>query len=322
MDPIVQSATLLSLEEQINSLASKVESVMESTLEAEPSLWSQGLAFFLLVSYREKYTYEQWIKFLSKPSTPILLKQLLDTKSDFLDSIPRSVGINLACEINSDKIQSSLDVKQIKFAKLSDVTKRIVPDINVDFLYCHSDYVWVRYWSENEIDLSEIDHEYIITVVDNVYEIYFTKTSNNIWVNQVTKLENLGADLIFCSNLAYFKYNTQLFISNYLKFMWCYKLNRPIFNPTSYNDMRILNTYSLMSLLFLDTNNLSNMSTITHNPLIVCTGERPKQGLRKFEEMKTYVNEGSRAMQIMNKASDFGTISNFIEHVSKVELFE
>lgn len=315
---------MLELVDDIHCVASKVESILETGLEARPSLWSQGIAHYMLTC--AKLSVIDCLGHLSKQGARILINQLLSNKTEFLDSTPRSVGINLACEINSDKIQLSLDVKQTKMSTATINSRSIVPDISVDYLYNNSEMIWIRFWTKTPIEcmVAGIQHLYVATVTEEVYEIYLARLKSNCcnMVSAMLELESRGADLIFCSNIAHFKYSVPLFVSNYVKFMWCYKLNRPVFNPSSYIDLRTLTTYMLMALLFINTNNLSNMSQCTHNPLIVCTGERPKQGLRKFEKDKIHITEGSRAMQIMNKSSDFGTISNYIEHVSRVELFE
>jgi len=78
--------------------------------------------------------------------------------------------------------------------------------------------------------------------------------------------------------------------------------------------------YLTYGLLFLNTSNLTNMSDETHNPLIAYTGERPKIAMTRFNTDKIYIAEGNRAFQTINKGSDFGTKSNYIEIISKVQI--
>lgn len=190
-----------------------------------------------------------------------------------------------------------------------------------------------------------------IRVRENVYEIYLNdknesncmrlmkslhyiglgtsivnNNNNNISTTNTTTISRTNAadvykfDLIFCSELAMFLYSPLLFMSNYIKFMWCYTANRDIFDPRSFDDLRLLTSHTTYGLMFLNTNNLSSMPKTTHGPLIACSGERPKIALNKFDPDVVYINEGSRALQSVDKASDFGTVSNFIEIVSEIEL--
>lgn len=181
------------------------------------------------------------------------------------------------------------------------------------------------------------NHEVVITnratvfkVCDNVYELYVVKTSAQ---SNALKLDYLlrryGASdnysLIFCSELKHFQDSPLLFISNYLKFTYCYSLNKDIFDPKQYCEIKAAVLYLTQCSLFMSTSNLTNMSCDTHGPLVAYTGERPKVMLSKFTggdatQTVTYNNEGTRAMQTMNKSSDLGARSNYVEVVSKIEL--
>lgn len=165
----------------------------------------------------------------------------------------------------------------------------------------------------------------VFKVCDNVYEIYVFKTST---ASNIIKLESLlhryGTDdtysLIFCSELKYFVDSPLLFISNYVKFTYCYSLNRDIFDPKEYDEIKAMVLYMSECALFMSTGNLANMSTDTHGPLIAYTGERPKVLLSKFRQGEMHTNEGTRAMQTVNKSSDLGARSNYVEVVSKISL--
>lgn len=163
----------------------------------------------------------------------------------------------------------------------------------------------------------------VVRVCPKIYELYADKskdTTGQLDALLRTLEYDFGVYLVFCSELAYFKYNKLLFLSNYIKFMWCYALNREIFNPKTMNDVKIMITYLTYGLLFLECNNLTNMPQHTHNPLITYTGERPKISMSKFNRNQTFTAEGSRAMLTMNKCSDFGIKSNFIEITSVVDI--
>jgi hypothetical protein len=204
---------------------------------------------------------------------------------------------------------------------------RIKPKFQLDLVYNHPVSIWIRFYTK--VDRNHLEN--ICNVAPNVtllpvnnsgvvYELYLIKN-----VNLAARLMNIlekeyDADLIFCSELPMFHYNSLLFLSNYIKFMWCYSLNRDIFDPILPHDVKALSIYSTYGLLFLNTNNLTNMPRETHNPFIACTGERPKMAISKFEKNKVYINEGSRALQTLNKPSDFGTKSNFIENIIEIDV--
>lgn len=180
-------------------------------------------------------------------------------------------------------------------------------------------------------------HEVIITnkatvfkVCENVYEIYVVKTSaqsNGLKLDYLLHRYGESSDysMIFCSELKHFQYSPLLFVSNYLKFTYCYSLNRDIFDPRRYDEIKATVLYLSQCSLFMATGNLTNMPRDTHGPLIAYTGERPKIMLSKFKSVDAtrtavYNNEGTRAMQTMNKSSDLGARSNYVEVVSKIDL--
>lgn len=180
-------------------------------------------------------------------------------------------------------------------------------------------------------------HEVVITnkatvfkVCDNVYEIYAVKTSaqsNSLKLDYLLQRygENSNYSMIFCSELKHFQDSPLLFISNYLKFTYCYSLNKDIFDPRRYDEIKAAVLYLSQCSLFMSTSNLTNMSRDTHGPLVAYTGERPKVMLSKFKSVDgtraaVYNNEGTRAMQTTNKSSDLGARSNYVEVVSRIEL--
>lgn len=182
----------------------------------------------------------------------------------------------------------------------------------------------LNFEKSNDINFLVISYHEVVTfeISKNVYESYVHKTTKR---SNLIKQEALinhydskpGCSLIFSSELAYFKYNVLLFVSNFIKFMYCYATNQNTFDPQSYNDFRILNIYICEACLFISSTNLSNMTTKTHGPLIAYTSERPKTLLNRMQN-ETFVNEGSRAMQSMNMASDIGVRSNMIEISAKL----
>lgn len=133
-------------------------------------------------------------------------------------------------------------------------------------------------------------------------------------------IENAGGTLIFCSELILFMYNPQLFISNYVKFNYCYKSQNPVFELCSFRDYRLFNFFLMISMLFVDRKNLSIMADYTHGPLIKYTGDNPQKELGKCDANRYYTNEGTRATMSIDGSSDLGTFSNYIEIYGEIEL--
>lgn len=299
----------------IDCLASTIMQVMnDPTIE----LAARGISQYMLVT--KKFPLEYAVQLICKPGAVNVIKKLINCQTDFLGPTPRPVGIDLVSEVAASKIQQSLDVKHVKkTAVVHEQLDRIRPQIKIDLAYAHPNVIWVRFYSayDGEIKITGFN---ILPVCKNVYEAYGNKDMNEIHRLMTILETEYKADLIFCSEVPAFLNNSLLFLSNYLKFSWCYALNRNIFDPQTAHDFRTVLVYMTYGMLFLNTNNLATLPKNTHGPLIACTGERPKIALSKFEHGKVYVNEGSRAMQTMNKPSDFGTKSNFIEVITQVIL--
>lgn len=283
---------------------------------------ARGIAQFMLLS--KNISLDEAKKLMCKPKASHIIEKLLRVQTDFLGPTPRAVGIDLVSEIAASKIQQSLDVKHVKKAHniIHEQLDRVRPQIKIDLAYTHPNLIWVRFYSEhkNIIIHNTVQKYNILPVCENVYEVYGNKDFTDICNLMVMLERDYDADLIFCSELPAFLNNSLVFLSNYIKFTWCYMQNRNIFDPHSAKDIRALVLYCTYGMMFLNTNNLTTMPKNTHGPLISCTGERPKIAMAKFERGKAYVNEGSRAMQTLNKSSDFGTTSNFIEIISQIEL--
>lgn len=272
----------------------------------------------------ESMSLERILCQLGKPGARDVLRKLLNCSSDLLSSDPRALGVDISNCIVSEKIQKSLDIKSVS-AKNS----TMAPKIKHSILHSHPESIWIRFYSAHpDITSRGIleDKDYhIITICRNVYEFYINKTCPEVdLIRTNLALQTLercyDADIIFCSELSYFSYNKLLFISNYVKFTWCYLLDRQIFNPSTAKDFKTLCVYMMHSLLFLKSNNLAHMSTATHNPLIAYTGERPRTAMNKFDTQAIYQAEGHRAMMTIDKSGDFGSKSNHIEIISDIKI--
>lgn len=322
----------------INYLASIIIKTMNN--DATLLLKARGLAQYMLLC--KKLSIDFCERIISAPNAIQILTQLFKTSSSYLGSQPFSVGIELNCYLSSSNVQKSLDVKHIdeKSSKISTNQNDnvIKPNINIDLLYNHPTKIWIRFYCRNQKYIAIVDTKFkyhIYEIAPNVYEAYGGKDIADAFIAMNELETKYNADLIFCSELDIFmrdKKNTEkmhanmlLGLSNYIKFMWCYTLNRIIFDVSSDEDVKLLHCYMTYGLLFFGletfkTKNLSTMSTTTHNPIIVCTGERPKIALSKFDKSTIYNNEGSRALQSLDQSSDYGTTSNFIEVISDIDL--
>ncbi|KAG8362573.1 p47 [Fopius arisanus] len=315
MNPSLQSTVERKKFKDVISLASKITHLM-----CDETIHPQALAIAQFILFCRGISLERASEQLEKPGARDLINKLLDSESDFMSPTPRSLGTDIVAYISAAKIQKSLDVKQIQMIDVSKTMDRIIPNIKTVILYNHPTLVWIRFHCENIINIT-IPQLTIVPVNDSVYEAYMNKTRNAVRSisDIIQRLENeYAADIIFCSELSYFMENKLLFVSNYVKFTWCYAMSRDIFDPQNFEDLRVMSIYMTYSLMFLNTTNLTNMSDVTHNPLIAYTGERPRTAIARFNPLKTYTVEGNRAMQTVDKGSDFGTKSNFIEIISHV----
>lgn len=279
------------------------------------------ISFYMLMI--KKYQLLEASLLFMKVDADKLVWKLIYCISDFLSPVPRSCGIDLACKIAASKIQQSLDVKHVKNNSPDTIQlDRIRPQINIDLSYSHPNWIWIRFYTKHEdIRFPTVKNSYnILKVSGRIFEVYIGKNLKDLFMI-LTLLDNdYNASIQFCSELKAFLYNPLVFLSNYVKFMWCYTMNRSVFDPQSAEDFESLALFTTNGLLFVKTNNLSSMPENTHGPLIACSGERPKIALSKFDSNKVYINEGSRALQSLNHPSDMGTRSNYIEIIGFVSL--
>lgn len=327
------SNTSCTLAQDIESLASIILKVMcDQTIEFDARGWSLYYLQSLSIPFEE-------IKSLvEKPGANVVLRKLLLSSSDFMGPTPRTVGVDLVSQVSSAKIQQSLDVKHVKRSKVDDddeeTDNRILPMIKIDLMHTHAGKIWFRFYTYKPIENVNPDHV-LIEIYPNVYEYYISKKPVNGRTNasspvlqykrQVIELikkfeTEYAASMIFCSEISLFVDHPLVFLTNYIRFMWCYSLNRCVYDPVSHEDHGQVGQYFSYGLMFLNTNNLTYMPKSTHGPLPACSGERPKVALAKFKESETQIVDGSRSNQCMDKPSDFGTVSNYIEVTSFVNI--
>jgi len=171
----------------------------------------------------------------------------------------------------------------------------------------------------------ELNFDYaLVRVCRRVYEVYLenhphmTPHAVHRLIRYIDK-KRLGS-VIFCSELRLFQYNRLLFVSNYLKFSYCYGAPSHIFDPRDFDEIRLTIMYLMYAMLFLDTNNLTNMPIKSHGPMIAYNGQRPRAALAKFDPTRVHRGEGTRAMLAAGKGADMGTVSNYLEVVTCIRL--
>jgi len=289
---------------------------------------ARGIAFYML--FCEKLTLDYCKKLFDTPNSNYFVKKLIDSASTFFDPIPQSLGIHIGSNLIADSTQDSLDVKRSKLFNNNNKDKIehgdsgiIQPQIKLDLLYSHKTKYWIRFFLD---DLEKLNflYEEIYIITNDIYEIYYTKNAkfeSNIF-QVIGNLDVIGANVIFCSELKLFQYSPLLFLSNFVKFMYCYKSNKCGFDPQNAQELEDLNKYFIYAMSFLDTCNLNITTPKTHGPLITYSGERPKPAFRKFNSKLSYINEGTRAMLSVDRPSDLGIQSNFIEICSELDLLD
>ena len=309
----------------------KVRDEIVRVCDNDRTIESQALAIAQYLLHTKRLPVNRVLRRLSKSSAARYVRQLLDVETDFLSVMPRTLGPDIVSFILAGRIQKSLDVKHFdknagaassvaQDVALAGVTttNRIIPTIKPIILYAHPTKIWIRFRLPLPLSgpVPNVFH-----ISDNVYEKYLEKSRDCPSLATIARLESEhAADIIFCSELSLFLNDKLLFISNYVKFMYCYTTDSPIFDPRTHLELKYVSIYLTYSLLFLNTSNLTTMRPNTHNPLIAYTGERPKLALSKCSTSTIYNVEGSRAMQSMDLGSDFGMKSNFVEVIAEVEL--
>lgn len=321
------------MEEDIDYLASYIINKLEDdTLKIQV----RSICRFLLRV--EKKTLDNCIKLVDKKSFKRLFNKLLLSESRFHDPTPTPFGLDLITEITAATFQESLNVKHFKKINeticMDDTFERIIPNIKYDILYSHPVYIWIRFHAKNDIlNNATLNNMTLIHLSESIYEVYFLKTTESMdrckIYNIIRDIDNSGSDVIFCSELSYFKASPkhycslQVFMSNFIKFMFCYKLNRLIFDPDSFQDDKNLLIYMTYGHLFYMTDYknkvISSMPQDTHGPLIAISAERPKTALGKFSSKKKYNIVGTRSVQAIDKGVDYGASSNYIVINSKLD---
>ena len=199
-------------------------------------------------------------------------------------------------------------------------------DSKNNFLQKNKDIIF-SYKNESELQIICSYKVKIVKITKNIYELY-VKVNKNI-KNNLFKIEYLlnffddkkNYSIIFLSELQYLAYNPLLFISNFIKFSYCYFFDKNIFNPITFEETKTISMLLIEACLYLKTKNLSIMPSETHNIFQKLTGERPAIGITKCFKEQNYKNVeilGNRAMQCIDKPADIGANTNYIEIIGEL----
>lgn len=316
---------------QIEILSEKIQEILR---DFSISVYSLCFAHYLI--FEEKFSLEKCFELIKKKKFPEHFYQLLDSKSEMFGFIPRSVGITNVELSLRESLQSSLNVKQMKFlSNNSQVSSKIItPEISEDMLYSHKEYIWIRFYDENVLNFNEFEDVDVYKIGKNLYELYFLKTNgkiSRIICNDNCKetisnsrnsflitclidfIDKNGGKVEFCSELNNFFYNKLLFISNFLKFMFDYKTNSTLFDIKNYKHSQLTNSLIFNALSFFENQNCSITSDETHGPLIKYTGDNPINELKKCKLNHFYKNVGSRANISIDVPDNLGIHTSYIE---------
>lgn len=227
-----------------------------------------------------KLDYEEANAAICAPGAKEIIKNLIESESAFFSPDTIVIGVDMNCESMSSSIQSALDVKAVTVGSLTNNADRVIPEIKQNIIYYHKSLVWVRVIIPHNYDISNLQnlsfHPSVVALSDDVFELYVSKSSrycNPIYM--IKELDRLGFEVIFCSENPIFRNNPQLFISNHVKFMFCYEQSSIKFSILTPKDVVKVNLHMMYSLLFLQTKNL----TILPKPFSQfskMSAERPK----------------------------------------------
>lgn len=294
----------------------------DETIKTEALYISEFLLFF------KKIPLDICEELVTSPQAAKILDQLIRNGSPFLNFDSKPFGVDIVAKLGSPAMQQALNVKHTKKSEGSESNRessgRIIPDIRskskIYMLYSHDQQVWIRFRSL-KTDFSEMLNFHqsarVFNVKDHIWELYFPKNKDKVKLKRdleyfASGLEkSYDADLIFVSELPFFFGKADpVFLSNTVKFYWCYFTNREDFELKTFSDWEQFSNSFSMALLFLKTTNLNTPSDMTHAPIAAMMGEKPGRNLRtscKKNPGKMYEATGSRSMAALGLPSDIGS---------------
>lgn len=320
---------------QIELLSEKIQEVMN---DYSISVYALGFSHYLI--FDKKFEMDKCFKMIKKKRFSEFFNKLLDSKSEIFGFTPRSVGITNVEMTLRESLQSSLNVKQMKYLHIDSFirSKLIIPEIDEDMLYNHNKYVWIRFYDKNVLNFDCYKDIYkelnVYKIGDDLYELYFLKPNGKTSLTfckedckeivvdskscyHVTclgdRIDQNGGKIEFCSELNMFFYEKLVFMSNFIKFMFDYKTNSTLFDVKEFEHSALINSIIINGLTFFKNSNCSITSDETHGPLIKYTGDNPANELKKCKTNHFYKNVGSRANISVDVPDNLGIHTSYIE---------
>lgn len=268
--------TLLAQEQQIDLLTSGIVKMFN-----DPSLVYLARSLSCYMLKYSKHSFDFCMKLVETPNAKEIISQFFNSESAFQSPDTIVIGVDMNCCYMAGSIQSALDVKQINVKKNTATTKQIKPDIKHNIIYSNKSLLWVRVVFNDGFDKSVFNRltfkPDVVELSDNVVELYVEKRFKMYHPFDLIKELDSYPDLevVFCSEGSAFRMYPQLFISNYVKFMYCYESGRLTFVIDSPKEMFAVNLYMMYALLFLETKNLSILPS-TFSQFSKMSAERPR----------------------------------------------
>lgn len=253
----------------------------------------------ILSTYLIKYaklSCDDAVACIEAPGGKEIIYQFFESESSYFSPDTIVIGVDLNCAYMANSIQKALDVKAIGVGVVISNRKRVIPEITQNIVYSHKDLIWIRIIVPLDFDcgkLNKLSFSPDVVIIDeNIYELYVEKHKKLYHpFDMINELDRLGLEVVFCSEGSEFREYPQLFISNYIKFMFCYELSRNIFSIESVRDLFNVNLYILYSLLFLKTKNFTVLPD-TFSQFAKMVAERPKSQISTNHFLLTGPKDG------------------------------
>lgn len=234
-------------------------------------------------------------------------RALLSSINNLNDADSHPIGLELSIFLYSNSAQKILNVKHLKTSSTLLEQDREIPCIKPTILYSKNTSKpeavnWIRCRIEadsqetiiNELPIN-LHLKSIYRLSSEIFEFYF-HDSNVLECMLYFESSPYVKSIIFYSNCRLFKTistNPLQTISNTMKFYYCNQCSKIDFTVESIEDMRSLNFYYLLSVLFMYKDNLAtNQSDVMTTPLAILSGTNPSRSVSKkahvFDDLDDY----------------------------------
>lgn len=247
------------------------------------------------------------------------MKILFSSENPLRNGDTHPLGVFFSIGIQSEKTQSSLDVKDLHKELADDNISYIIPNINITCLYRHKNKNWIRCILKPGSDPNKIlldsrqlnlEPSHVHAFSEEVVEFYFY--DNKIqeclsYFENHTSIERI----IFYSNCFLFKdkfkrglISLSAFVDNLVKFLYVYigKNLTVSFDPDLHKQLLLFNFYTV-ALLFCKTDNLKSATSELSTPLSSLSAEN---SVRSAYRLSNYFEPISVVNQMLSK-----TISDY-----------